>query len=220
MKNLRSKILKEIYEKLLNYFGPQNWWSAKDPFEICVGAILTQNTNWGNVEKALNNLKKFSLLDPLKLYYLEVDKLSQIIKPCGFHNLKAKRLKAFVKFLIEEYQGELEKMFLEKQELLRNKLLGIKGLGKETVDSILLYAGNLPFFVVDAYTYRILSRHHLISEEITYDELQNLFMENLPEDVKLYQEYHALLVICGKVFCKNKNPNCNNCPLTFLTRDL
>ncbi|MCX8041645.1 MAG: endonuclease III domain-containing protein [Thermodesulfobacteriaceae bacterium] len=219
MKN-KAKILKEIYERLLNHFGPQNWWPAQSPFEICIGAILTQNTNWKNVEKALKNLNKHSLLDPFKLYSLELKDLSQLIKPSGFYNLKAKRLKNFIKFLIEEYNGNLETMFSEKLEVLRNKLLSIKGLGKETVDSILLYAGNFPLFVVDTYTYRILSRHQLVPEEVSYDEIQALFMENLPAEVKLYQEYHALLVACGKSFCKNQRPNCSQCPLTFLFMDL
>lgn len=215
MKN-RGKVLEEIYKKLFKHFGPQNWWPAKSSFEVCIGAILTQNTTWKNVEKALQNLEKFSLLDPFKLYHLELKELSILIRPSGFYNLKAKRLKNFVKFLVEEYQGDLSKMFSEELNTLRNKLLKLKGLGQETVDSILLYAGNLPIFVVDKYTYRILSRHKLIPEEISYEELQTFFMENLPKEVKLYQEYHALLVACGKEFCKNKNPNCNLCPLTFL----
>lgn len=212
----KLKILEEIFERLFKYFGPQNWWPAKTPFEVCVGAILTQNTNWKNVEKVIENLEKLSLLEPFKLYYLDLKELAQLIKPSGFYRQKAKRLKNFVKFLVEEYEGSLEKMFSEGLETLRKKLLNLKGLGKETVDSILLYAGYFPIFVVDTYTYRILNRHQIIPEEISYDELQSLFMENLPKDVKLYQEYHALLVACGKYFCKNKNPECERCPLTFL----
>lgn len=219
MKN-KARILKEIYERLLNHFGPQNWWSTQSPFEICIGIILIPNTTWKNVEKALKNLSKHSFLDPFKLYSLDLKDLSQLIKPSGFYNLKAKRLKNFIKFLVEEYKGNLETMFSEKVEVLRSKLLSIKGLGKETVDSILLYAGNFPFFVVDTYTYRILSRHQLVPEEVSYDEIQALFMENLPGEVRLYQEYHALLVACGKSFCKNQKPNCSQCPLTFLLMDL
>jgi len=212
MKNI-SQILYEIYESLFAHFGPQNWWPADTPFEICVGAILTQNASWKNVKIAIDNLKKKDLLDPFKLYEIPLETLSQIIKPCGFYNIKAKRLKNFVKFLIENYQGDLNILFSKGLEKAREELLNIKGLGKETVDSILLYAGNLPIFVVDAYTYRILHRHSLVPEEATYEEMQALFMENLPQDPQLFNEFHALLVACGKNFCKKKEPLCETCPL-------
>jgi len=212
MKNI-SQILYEIYEGLFAHFGPQNWWPADTPFEICVGAILTQNASWKNVKIAIDNLKKKDLLDPFKLYEISLETLSQIIKPCGFYNIKAKRLKNFVKFLIENYQGDLNILFSKGLEKAREELLNIKGLGKETVDSILLYAGNLPIFVVDAYTYRILHRHSLVPEEATYEEMQALFMENLPQDPQLFNEFHALLVACGKNFCKKKEPLCETCPL-------
>ena len=212
MKNI-SQILYEIYERLFAHFGPQNWWPADTPFEICVGAILTQNASWKNVKIAINNLKKKNLLDPFKLYEIPLETLSQIIKPSGFYNIKAKRLKNFVKFLIENYQGDLNILFSKGLEKAREELFSIKGLGKETVDSILLYAGNLPIFVVDAYTYRILHRHSLVPEEATYEEIQALFMENLPQDHQLFNEFHALLVACGKNFCKKKEPLCETCPL-------
>jgi endonuclease-3 related protein len=212
MKNI-YQILYEIYESLFAHFGPQNWWPADTPFEICVGAILTQNASWKNVKIAIDNLKKKDLLDPFKLYEIPLETLSQIIKPCGFYNTKAKRLKNFVKFLIENYQGDLNILFSKGLEKAREELLNIKGLGKETVDSILLYAGNLPIFVVDAYTYRILHRHSLVPEEATYEEMQALFMENLPQDPQLFNEFHALLVACGKNFCKKKEPLCKTCPL-------
>lgn len=211
-----AQILYEIYKRLYSYFGPQNWWPADSPFEICVGAILTQNANWKNVKKTLINLKNNNLLDPLKIYKISKEKLAQIIKPSGFYNLKAKRLKEFVKVLVEEYESNLAKLFSEDIYKIREKLLSIKGLGKETVDSILLYAGNLPIFVVDTYTYRILFRHNLIPEQTSYDEIQSLFMENLPLDTKLFNEYHALLVACGKNFCKKREPLCNFCPLKDL----
>ncbi|MCU4137919.1 MAG: 3-Methyladenine DNA glycosylase [Thermodesulfobacteria bacterium] len=215
MKNI-ANILNDIYEKLYTYFGPQNWWPADTPFEVCVGAILTQNASWKNVKKAIENLKKKNLLDPFKLYDIPLNTLAQIIKPSGFYNIKAKRLKDFVKFLVEKYKGNLEELFSKGLYEAREELLSLKGLGKETVDSILLYAGNFPIFVVDVYTYRILNRHYLIPEETTYDEIQALFMENLPHDPKLFNEFHALLVACGKNFCKKRNPSCTPCPLNHL----
>jgi endonuclease-3 related protein len=216
MKNT-SQLLQEIYERLYSFFGPQNWWPADTPFEVCVGAILTQNASWKNVKKAIENLKKENLLDPFRIYNLSVEELSQLIKPSGFYNIKARRLKNFVKFLVEKYNGNLENLFSKGLHEAREELLNIKGLGKETVDSILLYAGNLPIFVVDAYTYRILNRHYLVPEETTYDEIQSLFMENLPHDPKLFNEFHALLVACGKTFCKKKEPRCSSCPLNHFT---
>ena len=215
MKNI-ANILNDIYEKLYTHFGPQNWWPADTPFEVCVGAILTQNASWKNVKKAIENLKKKNLLDPLKLYDIPLNTLAQIIKPSGFYNIKAKRLKDFVKFLVEKYKGNLEELFSKGLYEAREELLSLKGLGKETVDSILLYAGNFPIFVVDVYTYRILNRHYLIPEETTYDEIQALFMENLPHDPKLFNEFHALLVACGKNFCKKRNPSCTPRPLNHL----
>ncbi|RKX61332.1 MAG: endonuclease III domain-containing protein [Thermodesulfobacteriota bacterium] len=212
----KSEILKEIFERLYSYFGPQHWWPAKTPFEVCVGAILTQNASWKNVSKAIKNLEEKQLLDPFRIYKLPLLKLAEIIKPCGFYNIKAKRLKEFVKFLVEKYEGKLEKLFNKDWKEAREELLKIKGLGKETVDSILLYAGGFPVFVVDAYTYRILNRHYLIEENVTYEEIQSLFMENLPPDPKLFNEYHALLVACGKNFCKKKDPICEKCPLKDL----
>lgn len=210
------EVLQEIYQRLFEFFGPQNWWPAETPFEVCVGAILTQNASWKNVEKAISNLKQKGLLSPPALYQLPVEELAELIKPSGFYNLKAKRLKAFVEFLMINYQGDLALMFKKPFSHLRSELLNIKGLGKETVDSILLYGGNLPIFVVDTYTYRILNRHFLIPEETTYDEIQTLFMENLPPDPQLFNEYHALLVACGKNFCKKNSPLCDPCPLKGL----
>jgi endonuclease-3 related protein len=211
-----AELLMEMYKRLYDYFGPQHWWPAETPFEVCVGAILTQNASWQNVERAIKNLKEKNLLDPFKIYKLPLNTLSQVIKPCGFYNIKAKRLKNFVKFLVEKYEGNLNKLFAKELPEVREELLSLKGLGKETVDSMLLYAGNFPIFVVDAYTYRILNRHYLIPEETTYDEMQSLFMDNLPPDPQLFNEYHALLVACGKNFCKKKEPLCERCPLKEL----
>lgn len=208
-----SQILLYIYELLLGAFGPQGWWPAESPFEVCVGAILTQNTNWLNVEKAIKNLKERDLLDPKSLYKLPFEELAELIRPCGYYNVKARRLKNFLTFLIKEYGGDLSKMAEEETQTLRNKLLAIKGLGPETVDSILLYAFERPVFVVDAYTYRILSRHRLVPEEIDYESLRSFFETQLPQEVPLFKEYHALIVACGKNFCKKSHPRCDSCPL-------
>lgn len=208
-----SEVLKKIFDKLFITFGPQKWWPASSPFEVAVGAILTQNTNWQNVEKAINNLKKNGLLNPKKLKELDEKTLAILIKPAGYYNQKSKKLKEFIKFLWNNYGGKMENMEKEDPDTLREKLLSIKGIGKETADSILLYALNIPSFVVDTYTYRIMLRHGLISEDVNYDELKELFEKNLEKDVKLFNEYHALLVKTGKEFCKKSAPRCSECPL-------
>lgn len=213
---MKAKLFKEIYELLTAYFGYQGWWPAETPFEVCVGAILTQNTNWTNVEKAIRALKEKGMLSPENIYQLQPTTLANLIKPCGFYNLKAKRLKNFINFLMENYEGNLEKMKIEDLDVLREKLLKVNGLGKETVDSILLYALEKPIFVIDAYTYRILNRHGIVPEEATYDEIQELFHSSLDRDVELYKEYHAQLVACGKSFCKKTKPLCAECPLKVL----
>ncbi len=212
----RTDVLMEIYKRLFEHFGPQHWWPGDTPFEICVGAVLTQNTNWQNVEKAIENLKKKGLLDPFKLYEIPHQELAETIRPCGFFNIKAKRLKNFITLLVEKFDGSLDKLFSLGLEKAREELLSVKGLGKETVDSMLLYAGRFPIFVVDAYTHRILNRHSLIDEDASYDELQELFMANLPPDTQLFNEYHALLVACGKNYCRKKVPLCKECPLKAL----
>jgi endonuclease-3 related protein len=210
-KGKRSQLLR-IYQQLYNALGPQHWWPADSPFEVIIGAILTQNTSWNNVERAIQNLKEKELLSPLKLYNVRERWLARIIKPSGFFNIKAKRVKQFMHFFFEYYQGSVEKMFAEDMLPLREKLLTVNGLGPETVDSILLYAGGKPVFVVDAYTKRIFSRHKLIPYPTDYDEIQGLFMDNLDHDAQLFNEYHALLVYVGKHFCKSK-PRCDQCPM-------
>ncbi|MBI1910206.1 MAG: endonuclease III domain-containing protein [Deltaproteobacteria bacterium] len=200
------------YETALKALGPQHWWPGETPFEVCVGAILTQNTNWQNVEKAIVNLKSKDLLDPHRIYALSPRQLAELIRPAGYFNIKTKRLRNFLKFLIDEYEGNLNRMFEERLETLREKLLNVSGIGKETADSILLYAGNKPVFVVDAYTKRILLRHEMIDEEADYDQVQEYLTSHLPEDRKLYNEFHALIVMIGKNFCKTK-PDCERCPL-------
>jgi endonuclease-3 related protein len=218
-KNKIQDILEEIYQRLLSHFGPQHWWPGQTPFEIIVGAILTQNTNWTNVEKAINNLKKNSLLKPKKIKDISLERLARLIRPAGYFNIKAKRLKHFVDFLFKEYKGSLKNMFEEDYLKLRAKLLQVKGIGLETADSILLYAGEKPIFVVDAYTKRILLRHNLIESSMNYSEIQNIFMDNLPNEVKLFNEYHALLVRLGKDICKNV-AQCHICPIREVNKEI
>jgi endonuclease-3 related protein len=208
-----SNTLKHTYKKLFKAFGPQSWWPGETPFEVMVGAILTQNTAWTNVEKAINNLKKARLLTPGKMHDLSQAGLAKYIRPAGYFNIKAKRLKHFLNYLFDNYGGSLNRMFKKRTDALRRELLSVNGIGPETADSILLYAGNHPMFVVDAYTKRVFSRHSIIQAEADYHDVQELFMKNLPHDVKMFNEYHALIVRIGKDFCRNRKPLCNRCPL-------
>jgi endonuclease-3 related protein len=203
----------EIYGRLYYAFGPQHWWPGDTPFEISIGAILTQNTNWGNVEKAIANLKKEKALSAKAIYSTPLGKLSPLIRPAGYFNVKAKRLKFFVDFLVEEYGGSLLKMGREDTQPLRDRLLEINGIGPETADSILLYALGKPVFVIDAYTRRVLSRHLVMEHDKPYEEYQELFHSLLEKDVKMFNEYHALFVKVGKAYCKRQNPLCEECPL-------
>jgi endonuclease-3 related protein len=212
----KRDILLKIYNSLYNYFGPLKWWPGDTPFEIMVGAILTQNTSWSNVEKALDNLKKENLLEPRKLYYLHQEELAQLIKPSGYYNIKARRLKNFINLFINDFEGSAEKMFSGDSGELRKKLLNVNGIGPETADSILLYAGKKPFFVVDAYTKRVFSRHKLISKDSTYYQIQEYFSQNLDGNVELFNEFHAQIVMLGKTICSSKNPDCAKCPIAFL----
>ena len=208
-------ILLDIYKRLFDYFGPQGWWPADDPFEVVVGAILTQNTAWRNVEKAIKNLKEERLLNPSGLHRLSLEQLASLIRPSGYYNVKANRLKAFLDLLFNDYKGDLDIMFSEDASRLRERLLGVKGIGEETADSMLLYAGGVPIFVVDSYTKRMLFMHKIISYESDYREVQHIFMKGLPHDPLLFNEYHALIVKVGKDFCKKK-PLCERCPLSYL----
>ncbi len=207
-----ARLLREMYDRLDRRFGDLSWWPAKTPFEVIVGAILTQNTNWRNVERAIANLKNENLLTEQGLLAVEEGRLAELLRPSGYYRVKAKRLKAFLHFLFAEYRGDLGKMFAEDPRDLRLKLLGVKGIGEETADSILLYAGGMPVFVVDAYTRRIVSRHGIVNGDASYAEVQRLFMDNLPAEAPLYNQYHALLVQAGKLFCQ-KEPLCGDCPL-------
>jgi len=201
-----------MYKKLFSAFGPQNWWPGDTPFEVAVGAILTQNTNWGNVEKAINNLKKEKVLNVKAIHEMPANRLASLIRPAGYFNIKAKRLKAFIDFLRNDYHGSMKKMKREEMHSLRKKLLSVNGIGPETADSILLYAFDKPIFVIDTYTRRVLSRHNILGHDETYDKFQELFHSPLKKDVNLLNEYHALFVRVGKTFCKPK-PRCEECPL-------
>jgi endonuclease-3 related protein len=207
--------LLEIYDRLVSHFGPSHWWPGESPLEIMVGAILTQNTSWNNVERAIEGLKMNGALSASFLNQVDEVVLSEWIRSTGYYRIKAKRLKNFFRFFISEYQGLTETMQAQPLEHLRHQLLQVNGIGPETADSILLYALGLPIFVVDAYTYRIFSRHRLIDEDISYEDLQAYFMDHLPVEPQLYNEYHALLVRLGKEFCKKKNPRCQECPLNI-----
>lgn len=209
---MMHRLLMDIYRKLFKDYGPRHWWPGETPFEVMVGAILTQNTSWRNVEKAIGRLKMENVLNPEGIHRLKESSLATLIRSSGYYRIKAKRLKAFVKFLFEEYKGDLRRMKREGEMDLRKKLLHIHGIGPETADSILLYGLRKPIFVVDAYTKRILSRHGLVSEKASYEDLQTLFMKHLTPDERLYNEYHALLVHLGKTVCK-KIPECDRCPL-------
>lgn len=214
--NPKNSILLEIYERLYRELGPSHWWPGDTPFEIMVGAILTQNTAWTNVERAIERLKAEGALSAEVLDRVEEAVLADWIRPAGYFRIKAHRLKGFIRFFITEYQGRIENMQAHPPDLLRRHLLEVNGIGPETADSILLYALGLPTFVVDTYTYRIFSRHLLIDGDMGYDDLQAYFMDHLPLDPQLFNEYHALLVRLGKEYCRKKNPRCEPCPLQML----
>src|SRR3990172_450845 len=201
-----------VYNKLFETFGPQHWWPGDSSLEISLGAILTQNTNWTNVEKAIANLKREKVLSPDAILNLPDHELERLIRPAGFYRQKAKRLKTFLTFLQKNYMGNFTNTAPVPTQTLRTQLLAINGIGPETADSILLYAMERPMFVIDAYTRRFLSRHNMINEKASYDHIQTLFHQNLPFDSTLFNEYHALIVKLGKIFCKTK-PVCQNCPL-------
>jgi endonuclease-3 related protein len=214
---IREELL-EIYKLLFDSFGPQHWWPGKTRFEIIIGAILTQNTNWGNVKKAIANLKAAKRMTPEALHKLKQEQLAELIRPAGYFNIKAHRVKSFLDWLFESYDGKLKHLEQINTSQLREELLAVKGIGPETADSILLYAFERPVFVIDAYTARVMCRHYFIELGADYSQLQDLFQSNLPQDVKLFNEYHALLVRVGKDFCK-PTAKCPACPLERLPHD-
>jgi endonuclease III related protein len=214
-----SEQLTEIYQLLFDRFGPQHWWPGETQFEIITGAVLTQNTNWANVEKAITNLKSAHLLTQEKLYHLDTTQLAELIRSAGYYNIKAKRLKNFLTWLFQNYDGQLTNLEILDTDRLRAELLAVKGIGPETADSILLYAFGRLIFVVDAYTARVAVRHGLIEPDADYEQLRELFQSNLPQDVQLFNEYHALLVRLGKEFCR-PTARCHGCPLEKLPHTL
>lgn len=210
----RNKI-ETIFNILFKRFGEQHWWPGDTSFEIIIGAILTQGTNWNNVEKAIGNIKKEGLLDIDRFKDLKIEKIKYLVKPSGFYNVKAQRLKIFLSEFKKRFK-KIEEMKEMEIEEIRQWLLSIKGIGKETADSIILYALNKPVFVVDAYTRRILKRHNLINGDEDYEIIRKIFEDNLPKDQKIYNEYHALLVKVGKDYCFKNNPYCEKCPLKII----
>lgn len=210
-KPTREALLK-IYRALLQHFGHRHWWPGETSFEVIVGAVLTQNTAWKNVEKAIVNLKRENVLSLSALHRISESRLARLIRPAGYFNVKAGRLKNVIEFLRHKSGGNLNVMFKEKIGRLRRDLLEVNGVGEETADSILLYAGEKPVFVVDAYTKRVFERHRYLKGGEKYQQIQNMFMNLLPKSAELYNDYHAQIVEVGKDYCR-KTPLCDDCPL-------
>ncbi|MGQ9796564.1 endonuclease III domain-containing protein [Desulfosoma sp.] len=210
--------LRRLFETLFAAFGPQGWWPADTPFEVIIGAILTQNTSWNNVTLAIERLKAKDLLDPHKILATDPETLRECLKPSGFFNQKTRYVLAFCRHLQDHHEGNLLAFLAQDMALLRQELLGISGIGPETADSILLYAAHKPSFVVDAYTRRILSHHGMVSSTIGYEALRQYFMDALPSNVYLFQEFHALLVRIGHLFCRKK-PRCGPCPVRAMLEE-
>jgi len=210
--------LRRAYELAHAADGHQHWWPGDTPFEICVGAILTQNTTWTNVERAIANLKTAQVLEPAKLFALPEAQLAQLLRPAGYFNVKARRLRSFLRVLVEECRGELDRLLAGPLPAVRARLLAINGIGPETADSMLLYAGGHTSFVIDAYTKRIFSRHNWSPPDAAYDELKHLCESSLNEKpatelLDYWQDYHAQLVMVGKNHCRTRAPRCDQCPL-------
>ena len=213
--------LRRAYTLMRARHGHQYWWPGETPFEVCVGAILTQNTNWTNVERAIANLKAARVLEPRRLFDLPEARLAALIRPAGYFNVKARRLRSFLRVLIEAHYGKLSKLFSGKTAVARERLLAIHGIGPETADCLLLYAGGHASFVIDAYTKRIFTRHGWCRANADYDVLQNLCASSLnqktqDERLDYWQDYHAQLVRVGKDFCRPREPRCGKCPLKSL----
>jgi len=212
-----NRILQDSYKLLYERYGPQHWWPADEAFEVMVGAILTQSAAWTNVEKAIINLKKAEVLKPAALRAISVEELAGLIHACGYYNMKTRKLKSLVEWLGEYVNDKMEQLRLVDLDTLRGSLLGVYGVGEETADSILLYACDKPVFVIDAYTRRIVDRLGLRVKGCKYSDYQSYFMDNLPQDIRLFNEYHALLVALGKNHCR-KTPICQGCCLREICR--
>ena len=209
-------LLMRYFTAMSENLGPMRWWPARTPFEVIVGAILTQNTSWGNVERAIANLRSAQMLTPSAISAARMARLAALVRPSGYFRQKAKKLKAFVRFLQREYGGSLKRMFDTPTEVLREKLLSVHGIGPETADSILLYAGEHAVFVVDAYTHRIFGRHGITDGKPDYENVRALVEAALPRDSRLFNEFHALVVNTAKNWCRKKEPRCAECPLGSL----
>lgn len=205
--------LRDVYQTLLDTYGPRNWWPADTPFEVMLGAILTQNTAWSNVERAIASLKTVVPLEPEQILGLDEETLQDAIRPSGYFRQKARRLRLLCRFIIQKYDGDVAGMEGEDTEALRSELLGLNGIGPETADSILLYALDRPVFVIDAYTVRLLDRLGLLEGSGGYNEVQELVTESMEPDTKMYNEYHALIVMHGKERCRKRAPLCEGCCL-------
>lgn len=206
---------------MLDHFGHQRWWPGETPFEVCIGAILTQNTSWSNVERAITNLRAAGVLDPKRMFALREKQLAKLIRPAGYFNVKARRLRCFLRVLVEECDGDLGRLFAGKTSEVRARLLAISGIGPETADCMLLYAGGHHRFVIDAYTRRIFLRHHWTTTAARYDELQTLCENSLAHKtgtrrLDYWQDFHAQLVMVGKHFCRARELRCDQCPLKEL----
>jgi endonuclease-3 related protein len=208
--------LLSAYDKLLDAFGPQHWWPGESPLEIMVGAVLVQNTAWRNVERAIENLHDAGVMTPHALYAVPLAELAELIRPAGYYQVKARRLRNVLTFVVAEFDGSLDAMFRTDLASLRERLLAVHGIGPETADAILLYAGGMPSFVVDTYAHRVLARHGWIDYDATYHDIKEHFENTLPTDAALYNEYHALLVRVGKDHCRRAAPKCEACPLAPL----
>jgi endonuclease-3 related protein len=216
-----TNVLPDAYERLLRHYGHQGWWPGETPFEVCVGAILTQNTNWANVERAITNLKNAEVLEARRLYALPEPELAALIRPAGYFNVKARRLRAFLAVLVERFGGDTVRLFDGPTPIVRQRLLEINGIGPETADSMLLYAGGHPSFVIDAYTKRVFLRHGWCRAEHEYHDLKSLCEKALDPPagapvVDYWQDFHAQLVHVGKDFCRKSKPRCESCPLAPL----
>jgi endonuclease-3 related protein len=215
MRKIDQDLLMKIFETLLQAYGPQSWWPGDSPWEICIGAVLTQNTNWGNVEKAIKNLKTLNAVNPEKILAMKPEELEEAIRPSGYFRLKAKRLRNVTEWWLKNVENNCLSSSKKSMDLWRQSLLAVNGVGPETADSILLYSFNLPTFVVDTYTKRIFARHFGTDPQIEYHDLRAIFMNSLPADYKLFNEFHALIVQLGKELCR-KNTCELNCPLRKL----
>lgn len=212
--DVRAQLM-EIYERLYDHFGPRHWWPADTPFEVIVGAILTQNVSWRSAAAAIANIKEAGLLSPEGLLSCPQEELAALVRPARYHNQKAKKLQSFCRVVVEEFGGELEAFLALEMKELRKRLLAVYGIGPETADAIILYAAEKPIFVIDAYTGRIFSRLGFFSEKAGYEEMQRFFMTHLPPDVRLYNEYHALIDALGHHTCCKSQPRCGECPLEY-----